>query len=67
MAKTKTPVTYLTLKQFASKHAFVTCGSLRQIIFKNKGFEKACVRRLGRKVLIDEEKALEYIESSIEK
>jgi len=46
----------LTVNQFSESHPFMTNGGLRFIIFNanSNGFKKA-IKRLGRKVLIDEE------------
>ena len=63
MTNKKETATYLNLRQFAAKHTFISYGALRQVIHHNKDFDKACVRRLGKRVLINEQKALEYIEN----
>ncbi len=66
------PRTLLTVRQFASKHPAFTESSLRWIIFNAKkrgnskgavfsnGFESAIIR-LGRKVLLDEERFFELV------
>jgi len=63
MTNTKAPITYLTLRQFAKKHTFLSYGSLRQLVHHNKAFDKACIRRLGTRVLVNEEKAMQYIDT----
>lgn len=47
--------TLLTVNQFADKHPAFPVGGLRHNIFHagTNGFDK-CIRRIGRKVLIDE-------------
>jgi hypothetical protein len=64
--------TFLTVSQFASKHPAFSEASLRWIIFNAKerrgsqgavlsnGFETAIIR-LGRKVLIDEQRFFEIL------
>jgi hypothetical protein len=57
--------TLLTVNQFSAKHSFVTPGGLRFQIFnaKENGLEKTgAVIRIGRRVLIDEEKYFGWIE-----
>ena len=63
MTNTETHITFLTLKQFAKKNVFIPYESLRQLVHHNKEFDKACIRRLGKRVLINEQKALEYIDT----
>lgn len=58
--------TFLTVNQFSTKHPFVTPGGLRFQIFnaKQNGLDKAgAVVRLGRRVLLDEEKYFAWIQS----
>ncbi|GAB4262891.1 MAG: hypothetical protein Kow0065_13620 [Methylomicrobium sp.] len=55
-----------TVQQFASKYPAFPVGALRQHIFRENqnGLKKAgAVKRIGRKVLIDEEKFFEWIEA----
>jgi len=54
--KQNTTRTLLTVKQFSEKHPSFSEGSLRHIIFyaETNGFQK-CIRRIGRKVLLDED------------
>lgn len=53
----------LTVRQFAAKHPAFTEASLRFIIFKagSNGF-KNCIRRIGRKVLLDEAAFFECVD-----
>lgn len=53
----------LTINQFLLEHPFNTNGGLRALIFngKNTGFDRV-VKRIGRKVLIDENKFFEWVE-----
>jgi hypothetical protein len=58
--------TLLTVSQFIQKHPFISNGGLRFQIFdaKNNGLENVgAIVRLGRRVLIDEEKYFAWIES----
>ena len=68
------PPTLLTVRKFAEKHAAFSQGSLRNLIFLSgsrktskgtipgNGLDQALVR-LGRKVLIDESKFFQWIDS----
>lgn len=65
--------TLLTVRQFAEKHPAFSQGSLRNLIFNaqprisrkaaipGNGFD-LCLVRLGRKILIDEEKFFEWLD-----
>ena len=64
MTRKKQEYTFLTIRQMVEKYTFFTYASLRKLIYTNEAFEKMCVRRLGRRVLIVEEKFLEFIEKS---
>ena len=64
MTHKTTQTTYMTLRQFTDKHTFVTLEGLRWHVYNNKEFNKACVRRLGRKVLLNEVKVLDFIEKN---
>ena len=68
--------TLYTVEQFSSKHGAFTPGALRSLIFKanprqsTKGeipgnglIESGALVRLGRKVLIDEEKFFAWVRS----
>lgn len=46
----------LTVRQFVQRHPAFTQGSLRYLIFNaNTNGMNTCLRRIGRRVLIDEE------------
>ena len=64
MTQKPTEITYMTLRQFAEKHHFTTVEGLRFQVYNNTEFKKECVRRLGKKLLLNEEKVLDYIENS---
>lgn len=55
--------TLLTVRQFAERHTAFSQASLRYLIFNasTNGMTK-CLRRIGRRVLIDETKFFECIE-----
>lgn len=58
--------TYLTVTQFPGKHPAFPIGGLRALIFNEKqnGLAKSgAIVRIGRKVLIHEEKFFQWIES----
>lgn len=52
----------LTVNQFVEEHNFTTHGGMRYLIFnaKENKLEKA-IKRIGRKILIDEQKFFEWI------
>ena len=56
--------TLLTVRQFSKKYPAFPEGGLRYNIFnaEKKGFSQ-CVRRIGRKVLIDETAFFSWIEA----
>ena len=58
--------TLLTVSQFTVKHRFISNSGLRYQIFneKNNGLEKAgAIIRIGRRILIDEERYFSWIYS----
>jgi len=57
-------VSYMTVRQFTDKYKFKTYGALRYQIYNNPEFNKKCVRRFGRTLLIDEKKTLDFIDKS---
>ena len=64
------PPALLTVSQFCIKHAFITQGGLRFQIFNadNNGLASfSAIVRMGRKVLIDESRYFEWVESLREK
>lgn len=64
MTQKDTKKTYLTIRQFTDRYTFLSADALRWQIKRNKEFEKACVRRFGRKVLLDEENVLKFIDKT---
>ena len=57
----------LTVNQFAEEHKFVTSAGLRFIIFnENSNGAKKAIKRIGRKVLIDEAAFFQWIEEQNE-
>lgn len=54
--------TFLTVKQFVKKHAFLTEHALRHYIRTNKKLREKAIRKIGQKLLINEKKFLEFIE-----
>lgn len=52
-----------TVAQFCERHAWATPGGIRHLIFhKDTNGFAPCVKRLGRRVLLDESAVLEFIE-----
>jgi hypothetical protein len=61
-----TALIYLTVKQFSEKHPAFTNGGLRSLIFneESNGLAKAgAIVRIGRRVLIDEEKFFSWVKA----
>ena len=58
----------IPVTQWSKHHSWPPIGGLRHLIFheRSNGFAR-CVRRVGRKVLIDEAKFFEWVESLNEK
>ena len=58
----KLPERYLTKKQALEKYPFLTANMLKNILFKDiNGFRAQVVRKLGRRVLLDEEALLIFL------
>lgn len=56
---------YLTKKQAIQRYPFLTENVLKNLLFKNiGGFRDRVVRRLGRKVLLNEEALLMFLDES---
>lgn len=55
--------TLLTVRQFTEKHPAFSQGGLRYTIFhaEENGFAK-CIRRIGRKVLLDEKSVFQWVD-----
>jgi len=55
---------YLTVRQLPERHPAFTQGGIRALIFnaEKNGFHK-CLRRCGRKILIDEKAFFEWLET----
>ncbi len=57
---------YLTVKLFTEKHPSFSSGSLRTLIIgeRRNGLAKACaIIRIGRKILIDEQKFFDWVKT----
>lgn len=54
---------FLTLKQWMEKYKAIPEGGIRHLIFTNKdNFNGRVVKKLGRKILLDEHAFLSYID-----
>lgn len=64
MIETKPKYELLTIRQFVEKHRAFTEGGLRYLIFNRKtnGFDN-CVKRMGRKILLDEGAVLQWLDT----
>ena len=53
---------FLTMKQWLEKYQGIPKGGIRHLIFTNKdNFNNRVVKKLGRKILLDEEAFLDFI------
>jgi len=55
---------YLTVKQCVEKYPFIPMGGIRHMIFKNVDFRDRVVKKVGKKILLDEQAFLEFIKES---
>ena len=56
---------YLTKKQAIEKYPFLSANMLKNLLFKNTGgFREKVARKLGRRILLDEEALLLFIANS---
>lgn len=58
--------TFLTVNQFVEKQPAFTVNSIRALIFngeKNGLFSSGAIQRIGRRILVNEEKFISWIES----
>lgn len=63
----KLPDRYLTRRQAVQKYPFLSENMLKNILFKDiGGFREKVVRKLGRRILLDEEALLLFISNSKE-
>ena len=54
---------FLTLRQWLEKYKAIPEGGVRHLIFTNKdNFNSRVVKKLGRKILLDEQAFLSYID-----
>lgn len=59
------PSQYLTKKQACHKYPFLSENMLKNLLFKDiGGFRAKVVRKIGRRVLLDEQALLFYIASN---
>jgi hypothetical protein len=59
------PHKYLTREQALQKYSFLTASMLRNILFKDiNGFRRKVVRKIGRRIIIDEEALLRFLHES---
>jgi len=62
---TELPQKYLTKRQTCEKYPFLTENMLKNLLFKDiGGFRDKIVRKLGRRIILDEEALLQYLSSS---
>lgn len=63
-AEKHTSKNYLSLKQWLNKYQAIPEGGIRHLIFTNKdNFTAKVVKKIGRKILLDEEAFLNYIDA----
>lgn len=61
------PEKYLTKSQAIQKYPFLSENMLKNLLFKDiKGFRSKVVRKIGRRIILDEQALLLFISSSKE-
>lgn len=56
---------YLTKQQAVEKYAFLTANMLKNLLFKNPGgFRDRVARKIGRRIVLDEQALLMFIAES---
>ena len=56
---------YLTKKQAIQKYPFLTENMLKNLLFKDRGgFRSKVVRRIGRRIILDEIALLQFLSES---
>ncbi len=64
MSNDKKTKNFLTIKQWLKKYEAIPEGGIRHIIFIDKdNFNAKVVKKVGRKILLDEEEFLNWIDS----
>lgn len=59
------PTSYLTKKQAIQKYPFLTENMLKNLLFKDRGgFRSKVVRRIGRRIILDETVLLQFLSES---
>ena len=59
------PQKYLTKKQTLQKYPFLSENMLKNLLFKDiGGFRSKVVRKLGRRIILDEEALLRFLSES---
>ncbi len=53
---------YLTKEQILKKYKFLSSNMLKNLLFKNiNGFREKCIRKIGKRILINEIEFIKYI------
>ena len=59
------PQKYLTRDQALQKYSFLTANMLKNLLFKDiGGFRSKVIRKIGRRIIIDEEALLRFLNES---
>jgi len=59
------PQKYLTKRQACQKYSFLTENMLKNLLFKNiGGFRTQVARKIGRRIILDEEALLLFLSNS---
>lgn len=59
------PTQYLTKKQACQKYPFLTENMLKNLLFKDiGGFRSKVIRKIGRRIILDEEAFLLFLSES---
>ena len=59
------PTRYLTIKQWVQNYQAIPEGGIRHLIFTNKDFCSRVVKKVGRKILLDEQAFLSFINEQV--
>ncbi|NGX26158.1 MAG: hypothetical protein K940chlam6_00070 [Chlamydiae bacterium] len=56
---------FLSKKEACSKYSFLTENTLKNLLFKNTGgFREKVAKKLGRKIILDEEALIRFLNES---
>lgn len=59
------PTRFLTIRQWVETYQGIPEGGIRHLIFTNKDFCSRVVKKVGRKILLDEQAFLAFINDQV--